>query len=52
MAQTGDVEFGNKKDFNSGRVGTGGSDLPDLKKNLMKRSTFVALAPWQDLQPK
>ena len=31
MAQTGDVEFGNKKDFNSGRVGTGGSDLPDLK---------------------
>ena len=31
MAQTGDVEFGNKKDFDSGRVGTGGSDLPDLK---------------------
>ena len=31
MAQTGDIEFGNKKDFNSGRVGTGGSDLPDLK---------------------
>jgi cyclophilin family peptidyl-prolyl cis-trans isomerase len=31
MAQTGDVVFGNKKDFNSGRVGTGGSDLPDLK---------------------
>ena len=31
MAQTGDVEFGNKKDFNSGHVGTGGSDLPDLK---------------------
>ena len=31
MAQTGDVEFGNKKDFNSGRVGTGGSDLPDIK---------------------
>ena len=31
MAQTGDVEFGNKKDFNAGRVGTGGSDLPDLK---------------------
>ena len=27
MAQTGDVEFGNKKDFNSGRVGTCGSDL-------------------------
>ena len=31
MAQTGDVEHGNKKGFNSGRVGTGGSDLPDLK---------------------
>ena len=31
MAQTGDVQFGNKKDFNAGRVGTGGSDLPDLK---------------------
>ena len=30
MAQTGDVEFGNKKDFNSGRVGTGGSEMPDL----------------------
>ena len=31
MAQTGDVEFGNVKDFNLARVGTGGSDLPDLK---------------------
>ena len=31
MAQTGDVEFGNIKDFNAARVGTGGSDLPDLK---------------------
>ena len=31
MAQTGDVEFGNVKDFNAARVGTGGSDLPDLK---------------------
>ena len=31
MAQTGDIEFGNKKDFNSDRVGTGGSDIPDLK---------------------
>ena len=30
MAQTGDIEFGNKEDFNSGSVGTGGSDLPDL----------------------
>ena len=31
MAQTGDVEFGNVKDFSDFRVGTGGSDLPDLK---------------------
>ena len=37
MAQTGDVEFGNKKDFNSGRVGTGGSDLPDLKAEFNKK---------------
>ena len=27
MAQTGDVEFGNSKDFSERRVGTGGSDL-------------------------
>ena len=31
MAQTGDIEHGNKKAFNARRVGTGGSDLPDLK---------------------
>lgn len=31
MAQTGDVEFGNVKDFSDFRVGTGGSDLPDLQ---------------------
>ena len=33
MAQTGDVKFGNSKsaDFNLGRAGMGGSDLPDLK---------------------
>ncbi len=33
MAQTGDVKFGNKKNsnYNSSLVGTGGSDLPDLK---------------------
>ena len=30
MAQTGDIQYGKKKDFNSGRVGTGGSDLADL----------------------
>ena len=33
MAQTGDVEFGNskKESFNLERVGTGSSNLPDLK---------------------
>ena len=33
MAQTGDVQFGNidSKDFDLGRAGMGGSDLPDLK---------------------
>ena len=31
MAQTGDVKFGNSKNFNPSLVGTGGSDLPDLK---------------------
>ncbi|QDL93712.1 peptidylprolyl isomerase [Paroceanicella profunda] len=31
MAQTGDVEFGDKTDgYNPRRAGTGGSDLPDL----------------------
>ena len=37
MAQTGDIEFGNKKDLNSGRVGTGGSDLPDLKEEFNEK---------------
>ena len=33
MAQTGDVKFGNTKsnEFDLGRAGMGGSDLPDLK---------------------
>ena len=33
MAQTGDVKFGNSnsKDFDLGKAGIGGSDLPDLK---------------------
>ena len=37
MAQTGDVQFGNVKKFNEGRVGTGGSDKPDLKAEFNKR---------------
>ena len=38
MAQTGDVKFGNSSndDFNLGRAGTGGSDLPDLKEEFNK----------------
>ena len=31
MAQTGDVKFGNSKNFNADLVGNGGSSLPDLK---------------------
>ena len=33
MAQTGDIKFGNSSndDYNLGRAGTGGSDLPNLK---------------------
>ncbi|MFP6899701.1 MAG: peptidylprolyl isomerase, partial [Opitutales bacterium] len=37
MAQTGDVEFGNVKKFNARRVGTGGSDKPDLPAEFNKR---------------
>ena len=37
MAQTGDVKFGNAKNFNAGRVGTGGSDKPDLPAEFNKR---------------
>jgi len=37
MAQTGDVKFGNVKEFNAGRVGTGGSDKPDLPAEFNKR---------------
>ena len=31
MAQTGDVKFGNSANYNAKRVGTGGSNYPDLK---------------------
>ncbi|MBM1222550.1 peptidylprolyl isomerase [Ponticoccus sp. SC2-23] len=37
MAQTGDVAHGNMEgDFNIGRAGTGGSDLPDLPAEFSK----------------
>lgn len=34
MAQTGDVEFGNSANYNSRKVGTGGSDYDDVKAEL------------------
>jgi cyclophilin family peptidyl-prolyl cis-trans isomerase len=37
MAQTGDVQFGNSKKYNKDRVGTGGSEKPDLKAEFNKR---------------
>ena len=37
MAQTGDVEFGNLKNYNQRRGGTGGSSKPDLKAEFNKR---------------
>ncbi len=36
MAQTGDIKFGSSKKFNASLVGTGGSDLPDLKAEFSK----------------
>lgn len=37
MAQTGDVQFGNTDvDYNPGRAGTGGSDLPNLPAEFSK----------------
>ena len=41
MAQTGDVEFGNtKKGFDSARVGTGGSSMPDLPAEFTDKASF------------
>ena len=37
MAQTGDVKFGNKKNLNLKQVGTGSSDLPNLKAEFNSR---------------
>ena len=37
MAQTGDVKYGNSKDFSKSRVGTGGSELADLKEEFNDR---------------
>lgn len=37
MAQTGDVQHGNSKNFKASRVGTGGSDLPDLNEEFNER---------------
>ncbi len=38
MAQTGDVKFGNSKDYDEAAVGTGGSDKPNLKAEFNDRS--------------
>ena len=39
MAQTGDVEHGNmENNYNAGRSGTGGSDMPDLPAEFSKLS--------------
>ena len=46
MAQTGDVEFGNSKNYNARRVGTGGSNKPDLKAEFNKRKHVGGLAQW------
>ena len=50
MAQTGDVRFGNSSssDFNLQRAGMGGSDLPDLKENLMIFLMNEELFQWQE----
>ena len=37
MAQTGDVKYGNSKDYDDNSVGTGGSDKPDLKAEFNER---------------
>lgn len=37
MAQTGDVKFGNSKKYDENRVGTGGSEKPDLKAEFNSR---------------
>ncbi len=38
MAQTGDIEFGNSANFKEHKVGTGGSDLPDLESEFNDRN--------------
>ena len=37
MAQTGDVKFGNYYDYDENKVGTGGSDKPDLAAEFNER---------------
>jgi len=53
MAQTGDVKFGNSTsdEFNLGKAGMGGSDLPDLKEefsNLPHERGTLSMARSQD----
>ena len=46
MAQTGDVEFGNVKDFSSFRLALVGLTFPTSRKSLMIKSMFVVPVPW------
>ena len=53
MAQTGDVQCGDMEDgFNPARVGTGGSDLPDIEAEFTREASFdrgvVGMARSQD----
>lgn len=47
MAQTGDVKFGNvDKGFDASRVGTGGSDYPDIPAEFSKNPSCAARSAW------
>ena len=51
MAQSGDVKFGNSKNnnFDLNRAGMGGSNLPDLKQNLITYLMKEGHCQWLDL---
>ena len=53
MAQTGDVKFGNVDgdNYDLRRAGMGGSDLPDLKSNLIIYLMKEEHYRWQDRDP-
>ena len=47
MAQTGDVRFGTKAAFPQGQAGTGGSDLPDLRRSFRTCPSRRAPSAWR-----